>query len=227
MPRKTIAEQLDRARLILTAINENADLRARLAGLGYDAAALAVGQATYNAAVAARQGSHNAHGVQLGSTLSVETTRATVERQVSALSQTARTLFTGNPEALEKLGLRMGERATPEASGEGSPRRPSDSLAALLDRARTLYNGALGDPVILAALEPVGYLQARLEDERTLVEGLELTDAAQESNKTSAQARTATQRETLERLNDWLTRLRGIAKPALRDRPDWLKQLGA
>lgn len=235
MPKNAIAEQLDRARQLLTAAADP-ELSDRLGEVGYGPSAIADGQALYNAAIAARGGTHAAHGDQLGSTLNVDALRDKVEEQVSALTQTARTVFSANPDALETLGLRLGGRATPQTTGgeapaapeapPAAPRRRSRSQAALLDNARVLYAAALSDPTLAPMLQSVGYSRARLEAERADVAALEATDVTQEGRKATAKARTADQRAALEALNDWIERFRGIVKVALRDRPDLLDKLG-
>lgn len=250
MGRQTYAEQLERARRIISVATTDTELQARLATIGYDDAALAQGQSLYAAATNARTTTHAAHGEQLGATSELLTLRKKVEDQVSALSQIARTVFAANADALETLGLRLGERATPQTTAPQTPPAPptdqpvdvvalgdasaslplsrqrSRSQAAVLDRARTLYDGALADPTIMAELRRVGYDQERLETERANVAALEASDIAQEGHKASAKATTASQREALEGLNHWVARFRGIARPALRDRTDLLDKLG-
>lgn len=236
MPKESIASQLERARRMLSVIESDAALRTRLATLGYNEAELATGQQLYETVLAARTASHSAHGDQLGATGSVDELRERVENQVSALTQMARTIFAGNDEVLETLGLRLGARATPEAGATGETsdtttttvtrRQKTRTQAALLDRARTLYDAALQTPDLLAALTTVGYSKTRLESERAEVAALEQADATQEGAKADAKASTASQSSALEALNDWLARLRGVARAGLRDRPDFLDKLG-
>lgn len=242
MARQTFAEQVERARRIVSIAAADAELQARLAQVGYDDDALKQAQTLYNGVLNARTSTHAAHGEQLGATGGVAALREQVQAQVSALTQIARTVFAGNADALEALGLRLGERATPQTTPAPRadefvvladvptepprPRQRSRSQAALLDRARTLYNGALANAAIMAELKRVGYTRERLEGERADVAAWEAQDIAQEGRKATAKATTAQQREALDALNNWLSRFRGIVRPALRDRPDLLDKLG-
>ena len=211
---QAIANKLERARLILSAAQGDPELAARLAQVGYDAAALQAGQALYEASGGARTAAHAAHGDQLGATETVETLRRRVEANHTTLAQIARTAFAGDADALATLGLA-------QAAG-----RRSRSQATFLDRARVLYDAALADPALQAALAQVGYPASRLQAERADVRALEAADVTQEQRKAEAKARVAAQRAALAQLDDWLARFTGLAVPALRDRPDLLGQLG-
>ena len=233
MPKASIASRLERARTALSAIETDETLRQRLAAVGYDAAAFTAGRALYSAAVNARTATHGAHGDQLGATTTLMEQQHAVEQRVSALTQMVRTVFAGDTATLEALGLRQGSRATPDVVGAGDgdtpsapTRRPGRSLGALLDRARTLYDGALAAPDVLAPLATVGYPEARLRAERAAVAALEQADTVQEGEKADAKAQTAEQTATLEALEAWVARLRGVSKVALQDAPHLLEKMG-
>lgn len=243
MTKQAVAHQLDHARRILSVAATDEDTQAQLATVGYDAAAIAQGQALYDAAIAARTARHAARGDQRGATADAETLRKQVQDQVSALTQIARAVFSGNRAALETLGLRTGERiaapAVPvfvsgvEAAATATvtiapprPRRRDYSQAALLDRARTVYDAALADATLLAELERVGYPRQRLERERADITALEARDTTQERSKATAKARTAEQEAALNALNAWIARFSKIVRAALRNRPDVLDKLG-
>jgi len=214
MGKLSIASQLERARLILSAAPGDPELAARLAQVGYDAAALQAGQALYEASGGARTAAYAAHGDQLGATGTVAARRQRAEANYNTLAQVARTVFAGDADALATLGLA-------KAAG-----RRSQSQAAFLDRARVLYAAALADPALQAALTPVGYPASRLHSERVDVQALEAADVTQEQRKAEAKAHAAAQRAALTQLNAWVARFSGIVAPALRDRPDLLGKLG-
>ena len=221
---RSIASQLERARLILAVASADPELAARLVPLGYDAAAIQAGQTLYEASGGQRAAVYAAHGDQLGATEAVETRRRRVEANTNTLAQIARTVFTGNVAALETLGMRRGRRAGAPAAPR-TPRR-NQSQAAFLDRARVLYDAALADPALVAELQQVGYPQSRLQSERAEVAALEAADVAQEQRKAEARAHAVAQQAALAQLNAWVTRFIGIVGPALRDRPDLLRQMG-
>jgi hypothetical protein len=129
MTKQAIAHQLDHARRILSVAATDEDAQAHLATVGYDAAAIAQGQALYDAAIAARTARHAARGDQRGATLEAEMLRAQVQDQVSALSQIARAVFSNNRPALERLGLRTGERTVAPTTPTFDPGREASAGA--------------------------------------------------------------------------------------------------
>jgi hypothetical protein len=230
MPRYTFAGQLDRARLILSVAQANADLGRHLAQLGYDADALKEGWALYTACTSAQTATHGARGARQAATRAVERLREQVEAQCSTLRQIVRAAFAGQVDVYERLGLRGGLRAVDgaeDAPVEQQPaRQRSAAKADFLDRAHLLYDGALGDKALGAALTKLGYPAERLARERADVAALEAADVAHNQRRAAAKARTAEQRRARAALQQWLTRFGGIVAPALRDRPDLLLKLG-
>jgi hypothetical protein len=232
MSTQKIADQLDRARLILAAAQSNPDLNRRLTQVSYDATALGEGQALYDACLGMRTTTYDARGEQLAATKTIERLREQTAAQYSALAQIARTAFGTNIEALTALGLRMAPPATPPADAatdvppERVARRSSRAQAATLDRMRLLYDGALGNPALQAVLTKLDYPPERLKRERADVTALEDADVAQEDQKAAARARTTEQRAALVALQEWLSRFSGIVTSALRDRPDLLRAMG-
>jgi hypothetical protein len=232
MPKHKIADQIDHARLILTAAQATPELHARLAQVSYDVAALQEGQALYDSCVGARMTTYSARGQQLAATATIKRLREQVETQYSGLAQIARTAFGADVEALTALGLRVAPHAPSAGDApapvppEPSTRSRSKSQAATLDRVRLLYDGAMGNPALQAVLTTLDYPPARLARERADVTALEIADVAQEGQKAAAIAHTAKQRAALAALQEWLSRFSGIVTSALRDRPDLLRAMG-
>ena len=234
MARQTIAQQLETARVILEgAAKDTGELKARLAAVGYDAAALQAGEDLYEAAGGAHVTKFAEVGDQKGATATVNALRAKTESQYSALNQIAKTVFADNPDAAKTLGLNDGALAQPRppspaadgAVSEPPAPRLSESQAAFFDRATILYQNALGKEDIGAELSKVGYTKERLEREWADVQALQEADIAQESEKAEAKASTAAQKAALQALNEWISRFKGIVVPALKDRPDLLSKL--
>lgn len=238
MSRQSISDQLAQADRILSVAASDPELQTALAVVGYDAAELAHGREVYAAAHAAHIARHAAHGAQLGATAAVNDLRATVDQQVSSLTQIARAVFIDSRAIQGLLGISAPRRKRvpanmPDDDTAEAPTatklvaaRHSRAQSVVLARARQLYTSALDRPDITAALTKVGYTHARLEAERGCVTRLEVLDADHERIKGAAKRAVTLQRAALHALDIWTRRFRGIARVALRERPDLLDKLG-
>lgn len=231
MARQTIADQLERARIILQgARNGDTELQTRLAAVGYTTEALTAGYRLYEAAGGARIDAFAERGDQKGATATLNDLREKAEGQYKTLAQIANTVFAADPDARRTLGLDVITPAVPRVPPvEGEPPAPprnSKAQAVFLDQARVLYQGALAQPALVTALTAVGYPATRLEAELADITALEAADIQQEAQKAEAKAGTAAQKAALTELNAWVKRFTGIVVPALKDRPNLLDKLG-
>ncbi len=232
MPRMTIAQQLESIRLLLTTIQQHPDIKTRLADIGYNDALLAQGQQLYQQAIESRWQAHNAHGTQLGATEDSRMLRQQLQTRYRAVAKLVRTLYAGNPAVLEAMGLRLGQRATPEAEQTSTeqptpaPRTYSRSMAAFLDRARLLFTGIQNTPDAPSLLATVGYSPTQFAADMALLANLEQRETMQEAAKSTARTSTATQQQTLADLQAWVARLRSIAGVMFANEPALLRQLG-
>ena len=231
MTRQTIADQLEKARIILQgARNGDTELQARLTAVGYTADALLAGYRLYEEAGGARINAYAERGDQKGATANLNDLRDKAEGQYKTLSQIANTVFAADPDARRTLGLDVitpAVRRIPPVEGEPpAPPRNSKAQAVFLDQARMLYQGALAQPALVTALAAVGYPETRLEAELADITALEAADIQQEAQKAEAKAGTAAQKAALTQLNEWVKRFSGIVVPALKDRPDLLAKMG-
>jgi len=234
--KNSIADQLERARLILDGAAEGGpEMTARLTAVGYDAAALSAWRTLYEASGGARTTAFAERGDQKGSTATVNALRQKVEGQYKTLAQIATTVFKDDPDATKTLGLGEGQKAQPRKpatpdpnGGSAKPSTPrlSEAQAAFFDRARILYTNAQHDPGIASELAKVGYPATRLAAEQADLQALEDADIKQESDKAEAKGSTAAQKAALPDLNAWVSRFTGIVVPALKDRPDLLAKMG-
>ena len=184
----TIDAQLSGAQIILEGgIKAGPELKARLAAVSYDEAALTSGYNLYVAAGGQRITAFAEHGQQLGATEDLNLLRYKVEHQVSTLAQISKTVFEQQVDVLATLGL-QGHKVTVPASDDPNapakkPARPSDAQAALVGRAKQLYGGIIAQPDLVTQLIPVGYPAVRLQQELDDVTALENADVAQEREK--------------------------------------------
>lgn len=229
MSGQRIGEQLEAAQRMLGVAANDAEVAAVLAQVGYDAAMLAQGAQLLAAAQAARTRKHTEHGDRLRATTERKALHATVQRNVGALSQIARALFK-DAATLETLGLSHRRRGRPRRSeaeaGTREPRQADQSLAALLERARVIYGAISADPELGAAFAAVGYGAERLAAEQARVAELEAAASAQAQRKAEARQAVVEQGAALAALDAWISRMRIIARVALRDRPDLQAKLG-
>jgi hypothetical protein len=236
--KQTIANQIERARVILTVAASNAQVQERLALVSYDAETIKVGQSLYDACMSARRAAHAARGDCIQATAATRALRRRVEEQYATLAQIMRAAFAENSEMLVGLGLRTNRRPAAGTSVPLEPepgndplagkraRRASGAQARFFDRARQLYDGVLASKTLLAELAQLNYPLERLQRERDDLRALELADVVQGQQQAAAKASTAVQRESLAALQRWVARFSGIVKPALKDRPDLLNSMG-
>ena len=227
----TIDAQLDEAQLILEGgIKAGPELKARLAAVSYDEAALTVGYDLFVGAGGQRIAAFAEHGQQLGATANLNLLRDKVEHQVSTLAQISKTVFEKQVDVLATLGLQGHKVTVPDSKDPNATvkkaARPSEAQAALIGRAKQLYGGIIAQPALVTQLTPVGYTVVRLQQELADVTALESADVVQEREKGEAKGAKAKQKAALQELNAWVHRFTGIVVPALSDRPDLLSMLG-
>lgn len=228
MARQSIADKLERARVLLQGAEADAGLAARLATLGYDAAALDAAHTLYVAAGGKVIEAYGARADLRQATQTVEARRAQLDKYYSELAGTCRVIFKDDEPALIRLGLRQPEAPDPQPPDPGTPpqqTRPSESQAAVLARARTLYTVARDHAETQAALLAVGYTAQRLADEFKVVVFLEEADITQEGEKADKKAATRARQAAQAALDTWVARFVGLCCVALKDRPDYLDRL--
>ncbi|MDQ3815298.1 MAG: hypothetical protein M3347_15365 [Armatimonadota bacterium] len=128
--KQSMAEQLNAAQMAINNSLLDAEIRARVAGFGYDETRLNQGKALYEAALAKVNAQTAGQGTQFTSTSDVKTTEKAARDAYQALAQVARALYGRDQDRLAALGL----------SGT-MPRSTAGFLAAaytLFDNAQTI-----------------------------------------------------------------------------------------
>lgn len=235
---KPLDVELEETRRMLDAIADHPQLQAALTGIGYDQERIDAFRTLYDSVAAGRNTLRQQHSTQIDSTLDVRQTRARLDDELTALSQMARGLLGKDVAAMERLGLRRGQRgsfdlanprATPtDDTTETIKRRPtpSRSQATALARGRVLLSGIASDPTIADRFTRAGYTPARLAEIGALITQLEHADTRQELSKGTAKNTTASQRAIVAELRAWMVEFRQVVKAGLRQRPDLLELLG-
>jgi hypothetical protein len=133
--------------------------------------------------------------------------RAQYQRDVAL----ARAVLRGNRGALEKLALLSARKS--HRSG-------------WLLQARRFYSGALENVAIQQLLVEAALTPEKLEGGLGLLGQVEHCLLAQASLRSAAREATQRRAVAMRRLNAWMRDFRGIARIALRDRPQLLEKLG-
>lgn len=226
MTDRTIATQLEHARLTLSIMDSNEELRTRLAPFGYDEAELANGQALFDAASQAHTANLVAKANKLAATDALQRTRSALYKAMCNVSRILMLVYANDRDILERLALRPARRPN-GASGKPSPvpHQIARAQAALLNQAQILYSQLLATPTILQTISPMGYTSQRLQTEQSLITTLQNLETQQETLKVDAKNQVKLQNNSLEALNKWIQRLHVVAKVALRDQPELLAKL--
>jgi hypothetical protein len=223
-----ISAQLENARVVFGVMTDDAEVREHLASIGYDDTAVAYGRSLYDAAVQARETSHDVRGNRLGATDAVNRTRLAVRKALGELSQLLTIEYRNDRDALERLALRPPRRTSSDNSKPSPTRhRIARSQDALIVQARTLYNNLFNDSAILQTLARFGYTNQRLQEQQALVTQLENLDTQQEILIADAKTRVRNQNQSLKELNKWLNRMRSVVRVTKRDYPELLEKLRA
>lgn len=198
------AQDLTRALEIITAVQTEGELRARLLARGVEETFLNQGtplQATAQQAFETRQTAMSqARDASTAYTSAVEDVRGAF----NAFRQTARTLFTGEP---ARIALEL----------EG--KYPYD-LENLISTARTIYTAALTDAAYTSAFARLGYGASVLQAHLAALDTVIRLRAARDSAHTTAVQATRDRDAALGELDVWLRRVRLAVRLAARDRPE-------
>ena len=209
--RRTIAGQLNAARVAICNTRADGELWARVEGYGYTAARLDEGQRLLDAAAAAVNAQVAAVGEQRLATARAHAAERRARASYQRLAQLARVVYQREHGLRAALGL----------AGE-TPRGTVGFLAA----ANTLFANALDTPSIAEALAGYGYDGARLAREGEAVRAFERAYGAQVAAIAEARQATREQRVALAALNRWVARYLGVARIALHDQPALIEKLG-
>lgn len=199
--RKTIAQQLAEAQVIIDNALNNPDIRKPLEAYGYDTKRIRGGKVLLENVVMLQSVQKKEYGMQY---------RAT--DQLQAARQEAETLY--------KKHLNLARMALPDDRAAwntlqliGARQR---SVAGWLSQARIFYNNVVS---IDNALESFGVTREELATAQAMVEAVAAELAHQKSGKSVAQASTRQRNEALDALNQWIGDFLSVARIALRESP--------
>lgn len=208
---RTIADQLNVARLAISNTLTDDEIAALVAKYGYGQARLQEGKELYEAALAAVNAQSIAAGLQRQATAQARSAEAGARASYQGLAQLARALFPRN---------------APERTTLGLVGKAPQGTAAFLSAAHALFDNALALPEIAAALASYGYDAGQIGAARAAIAAFDQANQAQVAALGAAQLATRAQSAALDALGTWVTQYLKIAKIALRDQPERIEKIG-
>lgn len=206
-----ISNKTGAARVAISNALADAGVKAAVAQYGYNAAKLNAGKALLDAADAAVGGKTAGLGDQKGATAQVKSAKNAAKAAFENLAKVARAIFPRDKGKLTTLGL---DKAMPR------------DAAGLISAGNTLFDNALANSDIKAALAGYGYEAGKLTAEKAKVSAFDTVNQQQEAAKGQSQMGTAGQTAALSALDDWMSQFLKIARVALKDQPQQLEKLG-
>ena len=194
----------------LTLARDDAEIAALLSPRGYAASKLEEGFGKQRAAQSSITARQQAIGAQKDATAKLATADDRARKAYADFRETARSVFQDDA-TRAALGL----------NGKISP-----DTQKFITATRASYDAALANASQLAGLAPYGYAQTAIEAARATLDALIAANNAQDSAIAAATRATQQRDAAVSALDAWLRQFRGIAKVALRARPDLQKKLG-
>ena len=206
---QAIADDIGNALLLIDGIANNAEIAAIMLKKGYDATKLADGRTLQSAAQTAFEARQSALGAKQTAVNALSAAGMAASERYTDFRGTARTSFTGQADrtALNLNGIVAKDRQK------------------FITQARTSYNAAK-TAAYAAQMATDGYDAATIQAALDELVALEQANVAQNTASGAAQSATANRNAAYKALLVYVRRLRGMARVALKKRPDLLGQLG-
>lgn len=189
----------------------DAEIKTALSTYGYTEEKLNVGKNLYNEAAALQNARKKEYGDQVAATAELNDIWETAHQQYIRTLKIARVAFNENIKA-DKATMLFGRR--------------KESLSGWLEQARAFYSNLLGDPAFLTAMAEYGYTNEKLQQESALIDQVVAKHLQQKKEIGETQEATEIRNNALDKLADWISDFRAVAKVALEDNPQQLEKLG-
>lgn len=209
--KKSIAQQLSTADIRISNSLLNDDVKTAVAAKGYTEEKLNEGKALHDSALNAVKDQISKEGTAQEATANEAKCKDIAHKAYQDLAQIARAKFSSGSPELATLGL--------------NGREPSRT-AAFIQAGYVLFDNALSDADIAAAILENGYTPEFIAAERAKIEDYEKANEAQTSAIGDSLNATATQRAALKAMNEWVSEYTKIAKVALRGNKKLLEKIG-
>jgi len=198
------------ATTLLANAQEHPEISAALDAFGYDAAALAEGQALLDAARGLYDSQIKEYGEQHAATQALVDATKAADKPYAAHRRLAKIAFKSDPQ--RKTDLHLNERK-PEAFNPW------------YEQARHFYTALLADTEAQTQLARYKITAEDLSAAQAQVEQVSTLKNTQEQEKGEAQEATKKRDSAIEALDDWLGDFRVVARIALEDTPQLIEAL--
>jgi hypothetical protein len=196
--------------MIENALSDN-DVKTALAGYGYDEAMLQTGKTLYDEAFELNLAQKKETGEKVAATTEFNNLWAEVDQQYMKTLKVARIVLKNLYKA-DQSAMLYGVR--------------KPSFNGWQEQAVSFYANILKDPQLLEVMAKFGYPEEKLQEEYEMVKEVIQKQLRQKKEKGESEQATRFRDQKLDELADFVSDLRGIAKVALADTPDYLEKLG-
>ncbi|MGE5604101.1 MAG: hypothetical protein ACM3YE_00230 [Bacteroidota bacterium] len=205
------ADFLMSAKIMIENALSDDTVKTALAGYGYDKARLQAGKALYDEALELELARKKETGEKVAATTEFNNLWAEADQKYMKTLKVARIVLK-NLYRADQAAMLYGVR--------------KQSFNGWQEQAVSFYANILNDPELLAAMARYGYPEERLKEEYGMVKEVIAKNLQQKKEKGESEQATRVRDQKLDELADFLSDLRGIAKVALADTPDYLEKLG-
>jgi len=209
--KSTLAERMNSTRVLITNLNADESLKARVLEFGFDEESLTFGKTKYDEAILAIQKKDELYGefYKVTERLNEKAVEAFgIHREDLTLAKRA---LRGLPDLKDKLGIKKSS---------------ARSFAQRIKDARRFYLTATADTEILDKLTKFNLTLEKLQNHLTLIEEIETLDALQEDLRGKAQIATKERDLVLKELFDWASDLVAVCRIAFKAEIQTLERLG-
>ncbi len=196
--------------MIENALSDDA-VKTALASYGYGEAKLQAGKALYDEAFQLDLAQKRESGEKVAATAEFNNLWAEADQQYMKTLKVARIVLKNLYKA-DQAAMLYGVR--------------KQSFNGWQEQAVSFYANTMNDPQLLEAMAGYGYPEDRLKQEYDMVKQVIEQDLRQKKEKGESEQATRTRDQKLDELAAFISDMRGIAKVALADIPDYLEKLG-
>ena len=211
MPKNKVTDFLMSAKTMIENALSDDTVKTALAGYGYDEARLQAGKALYDEAFELDLTQKRESGEKVAATTEFNNLWAEADQQYMKTLKVARIVLKNLYKA-DQAAMLYGVR--------------KQSFNGWQEQAVSFYANILNDPELLEAMAGYGYPEDRLNQEYEMVQQVIEQNLRQKKEKGESEQATRFRDQKLDQLADFVSDLRGIAKVALADTPDYLEKLG-
>ena len=211
MPKNKVTDFLMSAKTMIENALSDDTVKTALAGYGYDEARLQSGKALYDEAFELDLTQKRESGEKVAATTEFNNLWAEADQQYMKTLKVARIVLKNLYKA-DQAAMLYGVR--------------KQSFNGWQEQAVSFYANILNDPELLEAMAGYGYPEDRLNQEYEMVQQVIEQNLRQKKEKGESEQATRFRDQKLDQLADFVSDLRGIAKVALADTPDYLEKLG-